>query len=176
MPSSVASLKVNGRAQEFLTRPGTTLLDALRESLQLTAAKKGCAQGTCGTCTVLLEGKPVFACLVPVETVVGARVETLEGLATGDTLHPLQESFIDLFATQCGFCSSGMIMAATGLLARHPTPSRADVVRAISGNVCRCTGYEAIIDAILAAAARTKKAAPVRPAAKAAKQQRQAAE
>lgn len=160
MSSTVVSLKVNGRAQEFLTRPGTTLLDALRDSLALTASKKGCAQGTCGTCTVLLEGKPVFACLVPVETVAGRSIETLEGLADGDRLHPLQESFIALFATQCGFCSSGMIMAAKGLLARNANPSRADVVRAISGNVCRCTGYEAIIDAVMAAAAKMKKSAP----------------
>jgi len=162
MPSTVVTLKVNGRAQEFLARPGTTLLDALRESCSLTAAKKGCAQGTCGTCTVLLEGKPVFACLVPVETVAGRSVATLEGLSDGDTLHPLQESFIELFATQCGFCTSGMIMAAKGLLARNPNPSRADVVRAISGNVCRCTGYEAIIDAVLAAAAKMKNATPIR--------------
>ena len=174
MPSSVVTLRVNGRAQEFLTRPGLTLLDALRESLHLTAAKKGCAQGTCGTCTVLMDGKPVFACLVPVETIAGRSIETLEGLADGETLHPLQESFIASFATQCGFCSSGMIMAAKGLLARNPNPSRADVVRAISGNVCRCTGYEAIIDAVLAAAAKMKKT-PARPAAKAATK-RQAAE
>jgi carbon-monoxide dehydrogenase small subunit len=162
MPSSIVTLKVNGRAQEFLTRPGTTLLDALRESLSLNGAKKGCAQGTCGTCTVLLDSKPVFACLVPVETVAGRSVETVEGLADGETLHALQEAFIENFATQCGFCSSGMIMAAKGLLARNADPSRADVVRAISGNVCRCTGYEAIIDAILAAAAKMKKAAPSR--------------
>ena len=162
MPSSVVTLKVNGRAQEFLTRPGTTLLDALRDSLSLTAAKKGCAQGTCGTCTVLLEGKPVFACLVPVETVGDRRVDTLEGLADGDALHALQESFIENFATQCGFCSSGMIMAAKGLLAANPNPSRADVVRAISGNVCRCTGYEAIIDAVMAAAAKMKRTASPR--------------
>jgi carbon-monoxide dehydrogenase small subunit len=162
MPSSVVTLKVNGRAQEFLTRPGTTLLDALRDSLNLTAAKKGCAQGTCGTCTVLLDGKPVFACLVPVETVGGRKVETLEGLADGEALHALQESFIESFATQCGFCSSGMIMAAKGLLDRTANPTRADVVRAISGNVCRCTGYESIIEAILAAAAKMKKATPAR--------------
>jgi carbon-monoxide dehydrogenase small subunit len=124
---------------------------------------------------VLLEGKPVFACLVPVETVGDRRVETLEGLADGETLHALQESFIENFATQCGFCSSGMIMAAKGLLGRNPNPSRADVVRAISGNVCRCTGYEAIIDAILAAAAKMKNAASP-PAAKAASSRRKAAE
>lgn len=162
MPSSIVTLKVNGRALEFLTHPGTTLLDALRESLSLTAAKKGCAQGTCGTCTVLLDGKPVFACLVPVETVGDRAVETLEGLADGAALHALQESFIENFATQCGFCSSGMIMAAKGLLSSNPNPSRADVVRAISGNVCRCTGYEAIIDAVMAAAAKMKKAASPR--------------
>ncbi len=162
MPSSIVTLRVNGREQEFLTRPGTTLLDALRDSLGLTASKKGCAQGTCGTCTVLLDSKPVFACLVPVETVGERKVETLEGLAQGEALHALQESFIENFATQCGFCSSGMIMAAKGLLSSNPNPSRADVVRAISGNVCRCTGYEAIIDAVLAAAAKMKKAAPSR--------------
>ena len=127
MSSSVITLKVNGRAQEFLTRPGTTLLDALRDSLSLTAAKKGCAQGTCGTCTVLLEGKPVFACLVPVETVGDRRVETLEGLADGEALHALQESFIESFATQCGFCSSGMIMAARGLLAARQAGPRVRV-------------------------------------------------
>jgi len=162
MPSTIVNLKVNGAAREFLTRPGTTMLDALRDSLSLTAAKKGCAQGTCGTCTVLLDGKTVFSCLVLVETISGASVETLEGLAVGDTLHPLQQTFIDLFATQCGFCSSGMIMAAKGLLARNVNPSRDDVVRAISGNVCRCTGYESIIDAILAAAARMTKSASSR--------------
>jgi carbon-monoxide dehydrogenase small subunit len=162
MPSSVVTLKVNGRAQEFLARPGTTLLDALRDTLSLTAAKKGCAQGTCGTCTVLLDSKPVFACLIPVETIGDCKVETLEGLADGETLHALQESFIENFATQCGFCSSGMIMAAKGLLSSNANPSRADVVRAISGNVCRCTGYESIIDAVLAAAAKMKKSAPAR--------------
>ncbi len=162
MPSSVVTLKVNGRAQEFLTRPGATLLDALRESLNLTAAKKGCAQGTCGTCTVLLDGKPVFSCLVAVETVGDRKVETLEGLADGEALHALQESFIENFATQCGFCTSGMIMAAKGLLSENANPSRAEVVRAISGNVCRCTGYEAIIDAVMAAAAKMKKATPAR--------------
>jgi carbon-monoxide dehydrogenase small subunit len=160
MPSNVVTLKVNGAEREFLTRPGVTLLDALRETLSLTGAKKGCGQGTCGTCTVLLDAKPVFACLVPVETISGAAISTLEGLAEGDRLHPLQQAFIDLFATQCGFCTSGMIMAAKALLDRNPAPSRADVVRAISGNVCRCTGYEAIVDAILVAASRLKKAKP----------------
>jgi carbon-monoxide dehydrogenase small subunit len=165
MSSTVVTLNVNGESREFLCRPGTTLLDALRDSLSLTAAKKGCAQGSCGTCTVLIEGRAVFSCLVPVETVFGRPVETLEGLANGDALHPLQEAFIEGFATQCGFCSSGMILAAKALLRVNPVPTRDDVIRAISGNVCRCTGYEPIIDAILAAAARLKKARPSKRAA-----------
>jgi carbon-monoxide dehydrogenase small subunit len=165
MSSSIVTLNVNGESREFLCRPGTTLLDALRDNLQLTAAKKGCAQGSCGTCTVLLEGRAVFACLVPVETITGRSVETLEGLSSGETLHPLQEAFIAGFATQCGFCTSGMILAAKALLRANPDPTRADVIRAISGNVCRCTGYESIVEAILAAASRLRKAVPRKRAA-----------
>jgi len=156
MPSRVVTLTVNGEQREFLAQPGMNLLTALRERLGLTAAKQGCAQGTCGTCTVVLDGKAVFACLVPVETIDGAQVETLEGLATNGSLDPIQEAFIDGFATQCGFCTSGMIMAAKALLAENSEPTRNDVIRAISGNVCRCTGYGAIIDAILDAAARIR--------------------
>ncbi|HET6550322.1 MAG TPA: (2Fe-2S)-binding protein [Solirubrobacter sp.] len=153
MPSSVIELEVNGEPREFLAPPGTTLLGALRESLGLTAAKRGCAQGTCGTCTCLLDGEAVVSCLVPVETINGSSVKTLEGLARADgALAPLQQAFLDGFATQCGFCTPGMIMAAEALLAENPSPSREDVVRAISGNVCRCTGYESIVDAILDAA------------------------
>jgi carbon-monoxide dehydrogenase small subunit len=127
----------------------------VRESRGLTAAKRGCGQGTCGTCTVLLDGQPVMSCLVPVETIDGASVKTLEGVKGADgELDPLQAAFLEGFATQCGFCTSGMIMAAEGLLAENPDPSREDVVRAISGNVCRCTGYESIINAILDAAQR----------------------
>jgi carbon-monoxide dehydrogenase small subunit len=166
MPSRVIELVVNDEPREFLAKPGTTLLTALRETLQLTAAKRGCAQGACGTCTVLLDGEPVMSCLVPVETIDGATVQTLEGVArpersggeasgrdTSD-LDEVQAAFLEGFATQCGFCTSGMIMAAQALLAGNPDPTRDDVVRAISGNVCRCTGYEMIINAILDAAAR----------------------
>jgi aerobic carbon-monoxide dehydrogenase small subunit len=167
MASSIVNLTVNGASREFLVRPGTSLLDALRDSLGLTAAKKGCGQGTCGTCTVLVEGRAVFGCLVPVETIAGARVETLEGLAEGDVLHPLQQAFIERFATQCGFCTSGMIMAAKALLRDDPDPGREAIARAISGNVCRCTGYEAIIDAIAAAAQMRKtKAVPKKSGAR----------
>ena len=156
MPSSVIELEVNGEAQEFLAKPGTTLLGALRENLGLTAAKRGCAQGTCGTCTCLLDGEAVMSCLVPVETVNGSTVKTLEGVTRPDgSLAPIQAAFLDGFATQCGFCTPGMIMAAEALLASNPNPSREDVVRAISGNVCRCTGYESIIRAILDAAERS---------------------
>ena len=159
MPSTVIELVVNDEPREFLAPPGTTLLTAVRETLGLTAAKRGCGQGTCGTCTVLLDGAPVMSCLVPVETVNGAAVETLEGVSRADgELDELQAAFLEGFATQCGFCASGMIMAARALLAANPDPSREDVVRAISGNVCRCTGYESIINAILDAAARRAKA------------------
>ena len=163
MPSSVIELQVNGEPREFLAPPGTTLLGALREQLGLTAAKRGCAQGTCGSCTCLLDGDAVMACLVPVETVQGASIETLEGLAGPDgTLDALQAAFLENFATQCGFCTSGMIMAGHALLAANPEPTRDDVVRAISGNVCRCTGYESIITAILDAARRRPAQAEVR--------------
>ena len=154
MPSSVIELEVNGEPVEFLVPPGTTLLSALREQLGLTAAKRGCAQGTCGTCTCHLDGAAVMSCLIPVETVNGSSVKTLEGTTPTDGLSPLQQAFLDGFATQCGFCTPGMIMAAEALLAENPNPTREDVVTAISGNVCRCTGYESIIGAILEAAQR----------------------
>jgi carbon-monoxide dehydrogenase small subunit len=155
MRSSLIELTVNDEEREFLVPPGTTLLNALRDQLGLTATKRGCEQGTCGTCTCLLDGEAVMSCLVPVETVRGAQVKTLEGVAQPDgTLAPLQQAFLDGFATQCGFCTAGMIMAAEALLDRNPDPSREDVIRAISGNVCRCTGYDSIVAAILDAAAR----------------------
>lgn len=152
MASSVVNLRVNERQREFLAAPGTSLLATLRDALGLTAAKRGCAQGSCGTCTVLLDGRPVMACLVAVETVDGADVRTLEGVARGDQLDEVQSAFLTGFATQCGFCTPGMIMAAEALLARNTDPTRDDVVEAISGNVCRCTGYGPIVAAILEAA------------------------
>jgi carbon-monoxide dehydrogenase small subunit len=155
MRSRVIELNVNDEPQEFLVPPGTTLLGALRDHLGLTAAKRGCAQGTCGTCTCLLDGEAVMSCLIPVETVQGADVQTLEGVTRPDgALDEVQAAFVENFATQCGFCTSGMIMAAEALLAANPDPTRGDVIRAISGNVCRCTGYESIVAAILDAAKR----------------------
>ena len=159
MKHAVVSLTINGSERQMLVAPGTTLLDALRESQGLTGARRGCEQGSCGTCTVLVDGKTVMSCLVPVETIDEARIDTIEGLTPAQGLHPIQEAFLEGFATQCGFCTSGMIMVATALIESNPNPSREEVVKAISGNVCRCTGYDAIIDAILDAARRVEAAA-----------------
>jgi carbon-monoxide dehydrogenase small subunit len=156
MASRIVSLTVNGREEELIAKPGMSLLGVLRDSLGLTAAKRGCAQGACGSCTVLLDERPVPACLVPVETVDGAYVKTLEGVAADGELDEVQSAFLEDFATQCGFCTPGMIMTAEALLADNPNPTRAEVVEAISGNVCRCTGYAPIVDAILDAAQRRR--------------------
>ncbi len=144
---------LNGAEQGEFIESGAILADVLRDKLGLTATKVGCQQGTCGACTVLIDGELALSCLVPAQRVEGRRVETLEGIADGPTLHPLQRAFADGFAAQCGFCTSGMIVAAKALLDRNPDPDRAAVVDAISGNICRCTGYEPIINAILSAAA-----------------------
>lgn len=158
MKHSVVSLTINGFERQMLVAPGTTLVEVLRENQGLAGTRRGCDQGACGTCTVLVDGKAMMSCLLPVETIEGARVDTIEGLTPMQGLHPIQEAFLEGFATQCGFCTSGMIMATAGLLARNPNPSREDAVRAISGNICRCTGYEAIIDAVLDTARRMQAA------------------
>src|SRR5262249_19957029 len=152
---------VNGAEQAEFVEPGTTLAELLRDKLGLTGTKIGCAQGTCGACSVIIDGKLKLACLLPAERLTETSVETIEGLAAGGRLHPLQAAFVGGFAAQCGFCTSGMILAARTLLDRNPDPDRAAVIDAISGNICRCTGYEPIINAILAAAAemRAKKSA-----------------
>ncbi|MDN5852280.1 MAG: (2Fe-2S)-binding protein [Actinomycetia bacterium] len=165
MASQIVTLTVNGAEKEFIAQPSTTLLMALRDSLRLTAAKRGCAQGACGSCTVLLDGEPVVSCVVPVVTVDGATVETLEGRAPDGELDSVQQAFVDGFATQCGFCTSGMIMSAEALLTRNADPTRDEVVEAISGNVCRCTGYEPIVRAILNAAGRKRQHADAEPTA-----------
>jgi carbon-monoxide dehydrogenase small subunit len=131
---------------------GQNLLDVLRRGVGDLTPKFGCGQGTCGTCTVLIDGEPHLSCLVLAETVAGRQVVTAAGLASGNALHPLQSAFMESFAAQCGYCTPGMLMAAKALLDRNPSPSREEVVEAISGNICRCTGYEPIINAILAAA------------------------
>ena len=157
MKKLVVELTLNGAERQMLVLPGATLLDTLREQ-GLTGTRRGCDQGACGACTVLVDGAPMMSCLLPVETIEGARIATIEGLTPAAGLHPIQQAFLDGFATQCGFCTSGMIMATAGLLAENPVPTREDAVRAISGNICRCTGYAAIIDAVLDAADRVRAA------------------
>jgi aerobic carbon-monoxide dehydrogenase small subunit len=156
MRSSFVSLEVNGRSRELLVEPGTMLVDVVRDALGLTGTKYGCGQGGCGACTVLVDGRAMLSCLLPAELADGASVVTIEGLETPEGLHPIQESFVDKLAAQCGFCTPGMIIAAKALLDRVPDPTREQVVEAIAGNVCRCTGYEPIVEAILDAAARLR--------------------
>lgn len=145
---------LNGEAKATFVDPGDNLLNVIRRGLGDLAPKYGCGQGTCGACTVLVDGRPRLSCLMLPEMVEGRSVETTSGLADGPNLHPLQEAFADHFAAQCGFCTAGMLMAAKALLDVNPRPSRDEVAEAISGNLCRCTGYEPIIDAILTAAAK----------------------
>lgn len=154
MPSKIVSFQLNGRETEVMIKPLMTLQAVLRESLGYTATKSGCKQGGCGSCTVLVDDEPMASCLLPVEDVAGRAVTTLEGLNTSDGLHPLQEAFFQHFAIQCGYCTSGMIMVSKALLDHTPHPSRDEIVAAISGNYCRCTGYESIIQAVEAAAER----------------------
>lgn len=145
--------RLNGAAKSIFVDGGQNLLDAIRRGVGDTSPKLGCAQGTCGACTVLIDGAPHLACLTLAEAAEGREVATAAGLA-GARPHPLQESFMAHFAAQCGFCTPGMLMAAKALLDANPNPKREEVVEAISGNICRCTGYEPIIDAILDAAKR----------------------
>jgi len=148
LPKQLISLKVNGYEYEVAVRPNRTLLEVLREDLRLTGTKEGCDDGSCGTCTVLLEGVPLRACLCLAVAVQGKEVTTIEGLAEGDQLHPIQRAFVDHGAIQCGYCSPGMILTAKALLDRNPAPTEQDIKLAISGNFCRCTGYNKIVRAI----------------------------
>ncbi|NWG24335.1 MAG: (2Fe-2S)-binding protein [Pseudorhodoplanes sp.] len=152
MSKTAVQFRHNGSDVAVFVDGGANLLMTLREGLGDTAPKYGCGQGTCGVCTVLIDGEPHLSCLTLAETVAGRSVETADGLKNGPDLHPLQDAFMDHFAAQCGFCTPGMLMAAKALLDRNPQPTREEVVEAISGNICRCTGYEPIINAILAAA------------------------
>ena len=145
---------LNGAEAAVFAEGGGNLLDALRRGAGDLSPKWGCWQGTCGACTVLIDGRPRLACLTLAEAAEGRRVETAAGLARGAELHPLQEAFAAGFAAQCGYCTPGMLMAARALLDREPRPTREQVVEAISGKLCRCTGYEPILEAVLAAAER----------------------
>jgi carbon-monoxide dehydrogenase small subunit len=146
------SLKVNGSEYEVAVHPKRTLLDVLREDLRLMGAKEGCDDGSCGNCTVLLDGAPVRSCLCLATEAIDRELTTIEGLADGDRLHPVQQAFIDHGAIQCGYCSPGMILTAKALLDKNHEPTEVDIKLAISGNRCRCTGYNKIVTAIKAAA------------------------
>lgn len=146
------SFMLNGRPVAAVAEPAESLRDLLREKLHVTTVKAGCGQGGCGSCTVLLNGQPVVSCLTLAVVADGQQVTTLEGIGTAAKLHPLQTAFYDQFAAQCGYCTSGMITVAKALLDHNPHPTRAEIVTALSGNVCRCTGYVPIIAAIEAAA------------------------
>ncbi|MDF1552022.1 MAG: (2Fe-2S)-binding protein [Deferrisomatales bacterium] len=148
----IIELQVNGQTHEVLIKPQQTLLEVLRDSLGLTGAKEGCGLGACGACTVLIDGEAALSCLMLVESAVGKEVVTIEGLAREGELDPLQNSFVEHGAIQCGFCSPGMIMVGRALLAQNPTPTRDQIRIAIAGNLCRCTGYQKIVDAIEAVA------------------------
>jgi len=152
MAKKPVQFRLNGSEKAVFVDDGQNLLDVLRRGVGDLTPKYGCGQGTCGTCTVLIDGEPHLSCLTLAETIDGRQVSTTAGLARGSELHLLQAAFMDGFAAQCGYCTPGMLMAASALLERNPDPSREDVVEAISGNICRCTGYEPIINAILAAA------------------------
>ena len=149
--------RLNGSDRATFVDPGDNLLTTLRRGLNEFGPKFGCGQGACGVCTVLIDGEPQLACLTLAVACEGRHVETVSGMADGPNLHPLQNAFMDNFAAQCGFCTPGMLMAARALLERNPNPTREEVVEAIAGNICRCTGYEPIIAAILAAAGNRSK-------------------
>jgi aerobic-type carbon monoxide dehydrogenase small subunit (CoxS/CutS family) len=147
------SFTVNGQPKTVTTDPGRPLLEVLREDLQLTGAKYGCGEGQCGACTVLVGGRSVLSCTTPVADVDKQSILTIEGLATGERLHPVQEAFLTEGAVQCGYCTPGMIMAVVGLLNEKPNPTEAEILSRMEGHLCRCCGYPKILKAIKRAAA-----------------------
>ena len=144
----LVQLSVNGQTHDLVVRPERTLLDVLREDLGLTGSKRGCDLGACGACAVLLDGRPVSSCLTLAVEASGREIVTVEGLARGGALHPVQEAFVEHGAVQCGFCTPGMLITVTALLDEHPEPGEAEILEALSGNLCRCTGYVKILDAV----------------------------
>lgn len=148
---------LNGKTVSVRTEPNATLLDVLREELRITSVKKGCDVGECGACTVLLDGKPVNSCLILIPKVEGRSILTVEGLVRNGELHPLQESFIEEFAFQCGYCTPGVLLTAKALLDLKPSPTIEEIKEALAGNICRCGAYQQIINAILKASKKLRK-------------------
>jgi carbon-monoxide dehydrogenase small subunit len=150
-PKVQINCTVNDEARTFHSHPMTRLLDVLREELRLTGTKEGCGEGECGACSVLIDGALVNSCLVPVLQVQGASIKTIEGIATGEQLHRVQQAFISCGGAQCGICTPGMVIAAVNLLERTPEPTDAEIRTGLAGNLCRCTGYMKIFDAVVKA-------------------------
>ncbi len=148
----IIHLNINGEEHDVLAHPGESLLDVLRNRLFLTGTKQGCNEGDCGACTVIMEGRPVNACLVLAVEAVGQKILTIEGLANGSKLHPLQEAFLKYGGFQCGFCTPGMLLSAKSLIEQNPDPTDEEIKQGISGNLCRCTGYAKIVESIREAA------------------------
>ena len=148
---TVVNCNVNGEAKRLHAYPMERLLDVLREQLHLTGTKEGCGEGECGACSVVIDGRIVNSCLVPVAQVEGATIKTIEGVATGDQLHAVQRAFIDCGGAQCGICTPGMVLAAVDLLERNPNPTDADIRNGLAGNLCRCTGYMKIFESVVRA-------------------------
>lgn len=147
------STTINGEPVEFLCETEQTLLDALRDELGLTGSKEGCSSGDCGACSVIVDGRLICSCLMLAVEAEGRTIETIEGLARGEALHPLQRKFLEAAALQCGFCTPGLLVAAKALLDRHPNPTETEARYWLAGNLCRCTGYDKVIRAVLDAAA-----------------------
>lgn len=149
MTKSELSFKVNGRLHRVEVFPMARLLDVLRQELQLTGTKEGCGEGECGACSVIIDGKIVNSCLVPVGQVDGSEIKTIEGVASDEELHAVQQAFVEYGGAQCGICTPGMVLAAVDLLEHNPQPTEADIRTALAGNLCRCTGYMKIFESVL---------------------------
>jgi carbon-monoxide dehydrogenase small subunit len=157
MESKIIKFVINGQSVEVRVKPWRTLLELIREDLNLTGTKEGCGHGECGSCTVIMDGKTVNSCLVPALEADGQEILTIEGLSKDDKLNPIQEAFVERSGMQCGFCTPGMIISAKALLDRNPDPSEQEIREAVAGNFCRCTGYTKIVESIGAAAKALRK-------------------
>lgn len=152
MAKIAVTLKVNGEEKELLIKEDALLIDVLRDEINYTGTKRGCGEGECGTCTVLIDGRPVNSCLILAALVQGKEITTIEGVGTPENLHPIQQAFVDEGAIQCGFCTPGMVMSTKALLDSEKNPDEQQIRKALSGNLCRCTGYVKIVNAVKKAA------------------------